>query len=236
MRSIKFYSLVTAAIYMFSATPSWALDAGDWIIRIGATGVYPQETDSDPVSTAATGPIPGTAVGPNEAWSLGLTIGYAITPNWSIELLGAYPFTHDIEANDTLSNTLAGLGLSGDKVIGEIKQLPPVLSANYTFTPDSNVRPYLGAGVNYFYPFDEEVKGDLSAAGYTNLEVSDSFGIALQAGIDFDISENVFLNASIRWIDISTDAKVTGGALGDITVDNIAVDPWVYSFMVGTTF
>ena len=219
----------------FSST--LALDQGDWIFRIGATGVYPEETSSDPVSTAATGPIPGTAVGPSEAWSLGLTIGYAFSPNWSLELLAAYPFTHDVEANDTLRSSLQGLGLSGSKNIGEIKQLPPTLSANYTFSPAGKVRPYLGAGITYFYPFDEKVTGDLATAGYSNLDVDSAWGVSLQAGIDFDISERWFLNASLRWMDIDTKATLdSGGALGAITVDNIKVDPWVPSIMIGTTF
>ena len=121
-------------------------------------------------------------------------------------------------------------------MIGEIEQLPPTLSLNYTFQPKSRVRPYLGAGVNWFYPFNEEVKGDLAAAGYTELDVDDSLGLALQAGIDFDISDRLFLNASVRWIDVDVDAKVTGGALGDIQVNDIKVDPWVYSILLGTTF
>ena len=150
----------TTVALLFAFAPlsgALALDTGDWIFRIGATGVYPESTSSDPVSTAATGPIPGTAVGPSDAWSLGLTIGYAFSPNWSLELLAAYPFTHDIEANDTLQTTLQGQGLSGSKNIGEIKQLPPTLSAVYTFSPASKVRPYLGAGITYKIASDNHV-------------------------------------------------------------------------------
>jgi outer membrane protein len=216
---------------------SHALEQGDWTLRAGATGIYPDDADSDPVTTAATGSIAGTAVGASSAWSLGLTIGYAFTSNWGIELLAAWPFTHDIEANQTLRNTLAGLGLSGSEVIGEVEQLPPTLSITYTFQPGQRLRPYIGAGINYWTTTDEEVKGDLATAGYTNLDVDSSWGIAVQAGLDYDLSDRVFLNASIRWIDIETDATITGpGALGPITVNNIALDPWVYSVFLGTTF
>jgi outer membrane protein len=159
-----------------------------------------------------------------------------------IDLLAAWPFEHDIEANGTLSNTLQTLGLgTGD--IGEIKQLPPTLSLQYHFMPKNNVRPYVGAGINYFYAFDEDVKGPLQRAGYTDLDVDDSWGIALQAGIDVDVNDDWFVSADVRWIDIETDAKVTGGAagtpaaaLGTIRADNITVDPWVVSIMVGKTF
>lgn len=226
----------TTLVLALITAPAHAIGAGDWIVRAGATGVYPETTDSGTVSTAATGPIPGTAVGPGDAWSLGLTIGYAFDPNWGIELLLAWPFPHDIEANDGLRAALQGAGLSGTEVIGEIEQLPPTLSLNYTFQPGSRIRPYVGAGINWFYTFNEEVKGDLATAGYTDLDVDNSFGVALQAGIDFDVTDRVFLNASVRWIDIDVDAKVTGGALGDIEVSDIKVDPWIYSIMLGTTF
>ena len=87
----------TALVLALCAAPAYAIEAGDWTVRAGATGVYPETTDSGEVSTAATGPIPGTAVGPSDAWSLGLTIGYALDPNWGVELLLAWPFKHDMK-------------------------------------------------------------------------------------------------------------------------------------------
>ena len=235
-RSFLINLLIITLFLALISGPASAADPGDWIVRIGATGVFTEDFVSDPVTTAATGALSGTAVGANDAWSLGLTIGKVLTPNWSIEVLAAYPFNNDILANGTLRDTLAGLGLSGDEVIGEIDHLPPVVSFLYTFGPDNSARPYVGVGLNYFLPFNEKVKGDLVAAGYTDLEVDDSFGLALQVGADFDLTDRLFLNLSARWVDIEVDAKVTGGILGDITVDSIEVDPYVYSLMLGTSF
>ncbi len=230
-----------AAITLLTLTTvplfSHALEQGDWTVRAGATGVYPKDTDSDAVTSVTTGPIAGTAVGPDSAWSLGLTVGYAFTPNWGVELLAAWPFKHDIEANQTLRGTLASLGLSGSEVVGEVEQLPPTLSVVYTFQPAQKLRPYLGAGINYWTTTDEEVKGDLATAGYTKLDVDSSWGLALQAGLDYDLSDRLFVNASVRWINIETDARITGGgALGPIEVNNITLDPWIYSVLLGTTF
>lgn len=214
------------------STQAQAFEPGDWIVRVGATGIYPEDTDSDPVEIAGVGALAGTAVGPDDAWSLGLTIGYAVTDNIVVELLGAWPFEHDIETNSTLGTAL---GDNGD--IGEIKHLPPTLSVQYHFMPKNNIRPFVGAGINYFYPYDEEVKGPLKAAGYNNLDVDDSWGLALQAGVDFDINDDWFVTADVRWIDIEVDATVTQPSKANtITVDGINVDPWVVSFMVGTRF
>jgi len=227
---------VTSMLAAFISGPVHALEAGDWTFRAGATGVFTEDLDSDTVSTGATGPITGTAVGPDDAWALGLTLGYAITANWGVELLASSPFTHDIEANGALRQALRGAGLSGNAKIGETTQLPPTLSLTYTFQPESAFRPYLGAGVNYFLSFDDDIKGDLETAGYTDLDVDDSVGLAVQAGFDVDLSDRVFLNSSIRWIDVDVDAQATGGALGPINVNDIAIDPLVFSVMIGTTF
>jgi len=126
--------------------------------------------------------------------------------------------------------------LSGAKNIGETTQLPPTLNLVYTFQPGKSFRPYLGAGINYFLSFDDDIKGDLETAGYTDLDVDDSVGIAFQAGLDVDLTDRVFLNSSIRWIDVDVDAQATGGALGPIEANDVAIDPLVFSVMLGTTF
>ena len=59
-----------------------------------------------------------------------------MTDNWAVELLAAYPFEHDIYLVD------------GPEV-GSTKHLPPTVSLQYHFMPDSTFQPYLGAGVNY---------------------------------------------------------------------------------------
>ncbi|HEY5718930.1 MAG TPA: OmpW family outer membrane protein, partial [Gammaproteobacteria bacterium] len=78
--------------------------------------------------------------------------------------------------------------------------------------------------------------GPLKTAGYTDLDVDDALGLALQAGIDFDVTENWFVTADVRWVSLETDAEVTGGGNAKIEVDNITIDPWVYSLMIGTRF
>lgn len=223
---------ITSALLAGSllATQAHALEKGDWLVRAGATGVFPESTDSGPVSTTATGSLAGTAIGPDDAWSLGLTFGYALTDNLVIDVLAAWPFKHNIETNGTLQ------GIIGPGDIGEIKQLPPTVSLQYYFTPKSTIRPFVGAGINYFYAFDEKVKGPLAAAGYTSLDVDSTWGLALQAGVDFDINENWFVTTDLRWIEVETDATATGGALGTVSVGDITVSPWVFSVMVGRTF
>lgn len=186
-----------------------AYEAGNWLFRIGAYGVFPE---SDNMSN-----VLGTGANLNvdDGYSLGFNFTYMINPNIGIELLLALPFRHDIN--------LGGLGK-----VAETDQLPPTLSVQYHFTPESSVRPYVGIGLNYTNFFNEDTKGALEG---TSLKLDDSWGVAGQFGIDIDVAPNWFVNADIRYIGISSDATLNGVGIG--TVD---INPWVVGLTVGTRF
>lgn len=184
-----------------------AYQAGDWLVRAGIWGIYPK---SDNLNLG-----PNTDINVDDSYSLGFNITYMATPNIGIELLGAWPFSHDIS-------------LSGVGTIGDTKQLPPTISVQYHFLPDSNFRPYVGLGLNYTFFFDESTEGALSGS---DLKLDDSWGLAAQVGMDFDVAPNWFLNVDVRYIDIDTKAKLDGVSIG-----TVEIDPWVVGFNVGTRF
>ena len=192
-----------------------AYEAGNWLFRIGAYGVFPE---SDNLTN-----VPGTAGGTldvDDGYSLGFNFTYMVNPNIGIELLLALPFNHDIK--------LTGSPLPINGTVADTDQLPPTLSVQYHFTPQSSVRPYLGIGLNYTTFFNESTKGALEG---TSLKLDDSWGVAGQLGIDIDVAPNWFLNADLRYIGISADAKLNGVDIG--TVD---INPWVIGLTVGTRF
>ncbi|MDQ7073474.1 MAG: OmpW family outer membrane protein [Gammaproteobacteria bacterium] len=84
-----------------------------------------------------------------------LDITYMFTPNWGAELILGYS-SHDVNATGSVQSLLG-------QVI-DAKALPPTLTLQYHFMPNSNIRPYVGAGVNYTYFFDEEVTGPSKSA------------------------------------------------------------------------
>ena len=184
-----------------------AYQAGDWLVRAGVWGIYPK---SDNLNLG-----PNTDINVDDSYSLGFNITYMATPNIGIELLGAWPFSHDIS-------------LSGVGTIGDTKQLPPTISVQYHFLPDSNFRPYVGLGLNYTFFFDESTEGALSGS---DLKLDDSWGLAAQVGMDFDVAPNWFLNVDVRYIDIESKAKLDGVSIG-----TVEIDPWVVGFNVGTRF
>lgn len=226
------YKILSLGLLLTVSGAAFALEKGDWVGRVGIAHIS-IDASSGTVDIVGTGPVPGTGIEVDDATNLAGTIGYMLTDNWGLELLLALPFEHDLTPNDVLSGVLG----SAD-TIATTKQLPPVLSLNYHFMPKNSWRPYVGAGINYTIFFDEQTTGALEGAGYTDLELDDSLGLALQAGIDVDITKKWFVNATVRWMDISTEAKITGasGAFGPLEIKDIELDPVVFIVQIGTTF
>ncbi|GIU04580.1 outer membrane protein OmpW [Shewanella morhuae] len=214
MRKNTVSAVVAASLLAigFSASVS-AHQAGDIIVRAGVAVVAPNESSQDVAGN-------GEFIINNNT-QLGLNFGYMLTDNLGIELLAATPFSHDV--------SLKGVGK-----IADTKQLPPTLVAQYYFgDAQSALRPYIGVGVNYTNFYDSEFTNDLNGA-LTDLSLSNSWGVAGQVGLDYQLSKNWLVNASVWYMQISTDVKFNlAEAPVKIETD---IDPWVYMVSVGYTF
>lgn len=217
-------SLAVAAA-MLSASPAYAVEKGDWLVRFGPAAVLPNDDSDDLEGGPAL--LRGSEVEVDDGYSLAFSLTYMLRDNVGIELLGALPFEHDIKGD---------AGAIDGVEIATIEHLPPTLVIEYYFDPASNVRPYLGAGVNYTTFMDEDADSELEdIAGDTDVELDDSVGLAVVGGVDIDINENWFFNASLWYIDIETEAELETTGLGDLEVD-VDIDPWVVMIGVGTSF
>lgn len=192
-----------------------ALQAGDWLVRIGLSNVNPNASSSNPQ-----GGLPGGSdVTVDSSTRPSFTVGYMLTDHLDLEILAAWPFKHDI----TGTGALAGAGK-----IGDTKQLPPTLSVDWHFMPNSNIRPYVGLGLNYTHFFSENATGALAG---TTLSLDNSWGPAAQAGLDADVGANWSFNASVRYIQIKTTATYSNGYKLDVDIN-----PWVFTVGIGTNF
>ncbi len=204
----KIYRVLLGAIVIGLSSQTLAVSKGDWLVRFGGASVNPNDSSG----TLSLAPTVGVAV--DSGVAAFANVSYMIRDNIALELLAATPFSHDISATGALSGKIA-----------EVKHLPPTFSVQYHFAPKSNVRPYVGGGINYTTFFSEK-----ATAVITSISLDDSWGLAAQAGVDVDINQNWFFNADLRYIDIETTATTNLG-----TVD-VTIDPWVLSVGVGTTF
>src|SRR5690554_6122487 len=180
MRTTLFASSLLA---LAIAAPSvQAHQAGDIIVRAGAVTVQTHESTSgvkgDRGTLGTLGNLGGKATINNDT-QLGLNFAYMITDQWGVELLAATPFSHDVK--------LKGVGGGAlDGKLGSFKHLPPTLSAvYYPLKNNSAFKPYVGAGINFTWFFDESVSSSAKDLGFTNLNINDSWGWAAQVGADY---------------------------------------------------
>jgi outer membrane protein len=103
--------------------------------------------------------------------------------------------------------------------LGGVNVLPPTLLLQYHFNHAGRIRPYVGAGINYtlFYNNGANVGGQpISVTNH-------SFGPALQAGVDVQVTRSLFVNADIKKIWMHTDASLGGQSLGRLSIDPVIV-------------
>ncbi|SQG00637.1 OmpW [Paucimonas lemoignei] len=225
-------TLLSASLFALALSAPFAAqayEAGDFIVRAGVAHVEPNE-DSGEIRLDGS-KVSGTKATVDGENQLGLTFGYMITPHIGLELLAATPFSHTV--------SVKGLGAGLDGKLGDIKQLPPTLSLQYyPMEASSKFQPYAGIGINYTTFFDTDLTGNRKSQGFSNLKLKDSVGLAGQIGMDYLLTDNILLNASVWYVDIDTEATVDGPSalsVGKTKVD-VDIDPWVYMVGVGYKF
>ncbi|MEZ5542057.1 MAG: OmpW family outer membrane protein [Pseudomonadota bacterium] len=203
------------------ATSAQAWQAGDVVVRAGAAGVMPT---GDGTVYPAAGTTPAGKVEADDAWSLGVSLTYMATNNIGVGVLGAWPFKHDINGKDDLA--AAG-------TVAETKQLPPTVTLQYHFDTGSNLHPYAGIGVNYTTFFDTKTKGALTG---TDLDLGSSWGLAGELGVDYELQNNWLVGAQVFYMDIDTDAKISGAGAPLDGTHTVSIDPWAVMVSVGKKF
>ncbi|MHC8323742.1 OmpW/AlkL family protein [Pseudomonas sp. GB2N2] len=229
-------SLLSASLFALAlAAPfAYAHEGGDIILRAGAITVNPK-ADSSNVKVDQ-GPLKGADLGGKATMGsdtqLGLNFAYMLNSHWGIELLAATPFEHDVKIKGT------ALGTANGK-LGSLKHLPPTLSVvYYPLDGKSAFQPYVGAGINYTWIYDEHVGSEAQANGFSNFKADNSWGMAFQVGADYMITDNIMVNAQVRYIDIDTTATVENNAVapGTRAKVDVDVDPFIYMVGLGYKF
>jgi outer membrane protein len=216
-------AMITGLGLSAAALPAMAYEAGDWLVRGRIINVNPNDDSGNLYVGGASTGSEGVEVDSDTVPELDIT--YMLTKNWGVELILGYS-EHTVKAHKTWSAL-------GDVI--DTKVLPPTLTLQYHFLPDSNVRPYVGVGVNYTYFFDEEVSGNVLDVPGADVKLDSSWGLAAQAGFDVSLNQDWFVNFDVKYIDIDTEAHFTGTPVGKakITAD---IDPFVWGIGIGRRF
>lgn len=187
-------ALAFALASMAAALPAaHATETGDWIVRARALHLDSANKDST-----------GLGLTVNNKTFLEVDITRFLGQNLALELILALPQEHTLK--------------SGGARIGSLKHLPPTLTLQYHFTGLPAVRPYVGVGLNYTRFMDVKFEPAVQAALSPSIK-KNSFGLALQAGLDVPMGDGWLLNLDVKKVQIRTDVFAGPNKAGTFKVD-----------------
>ena len=202
--------IALAAVAALAPQFAAAQDSGSWIVR--GRALYLQSDNGGSTNVAGVGSL---GLKTNDKAFPELDISYFFTPNVAAELILTYPQYQEIKSD-------------GVK-IGGFRHLPPTLTAQYHFTNFQGFRPYVGAGINFTSITQVHW---IDAVQSLKPSVSDnSFGWAVQAGVDIPVGNGWLVNLDVKKVKIGVDVKLDGTKVGDFNVD-----PLLFSVGVGYRF
>ena len=178
-----------------------------WFVHAGVGGVFLSESAKMRMGGA---PVLGGNVRIDSQVTPVVEVGYFVTPNIAVSLTGGLPPKINIQGK----GAIVGLGSLGTAVYG-----PATLTAHYHFMEFGNIQPYVGAGIAYMKIFGTKDRA------LNNLKADDTFGLALQAGVDIMVSRNWGAFIDVKKAFLTTNAT---GELGGAPIKaKLTVDPLV---------
>lgn len=187
------------------------------IVKVGLTRY---DTNARTNGIRGIGVPPGADVETTDATTAIFVYERLLDPNLGIELVLGIP--PRIKANAT--GTVAFLGND----VLSAKNVAPTLLVNWHFgQPGDTWRPYVGAGINYTK--FASVRSTLA----DDVKMGDSVGAVVQAGIDYRLTKEWSLFASVARVDVKSKVVAAGATVLETKVD---FRPMVYSFGLAYNF
>jgi outer membrane protein len=206
---MKILPIVLPALLL--AAPAFAQTdspAGDFQLRLRDVVVAPSASANIQISGKSIG-------GSTKATTSDIPeadLSYFVDDNVSVEVIAGV-------TKHTVSNSVAGRVVSTEL-------LPPTVTLQYQFDPNGAIRPYVGAGINYTFFFD-------NSSPLTGMKLTNNFGWALQAGADIPVGDGpYFLNVDLKKIFLSTTARAGAGTV----FAPVRLDPWLFGVGAGIRF
>ena len=168
-------------------------------------GVIYYQTHARTNGVTGIGIPPGADATVGNATTVLFTYEYAMSPHIGVELVLGVPPKIKARA----SGSVAFLG----EVLTARNVAPTLLFNYHFFAPGSTLRPYLGVGVNY------TKFTDVSSPYGWDVHLSDSTGLAAQAGLDWALNKQWGLYASVAKLQVKSNLTATGAVVLQSTID-----------------
>jgi outer membrane protein len=224
--SVAAAALVACAVVSGSGPAAAGDSNGNFQAKLGVAGVWTDDETNSLLLNGATQLTPGTWATSNDTVIPVLTLTYYLNKNLAVELFCCFDKVH-VDAK----------GANG--ALGEIADVwlfPPILTLQYHFDGLGPIKPFVGVGFEWIHYFNEKSKGGaVTGLGLTNVDFDDSFGFALQAGVDYDLGGGWSLGLDVK--KVWEDTKITwSNAAGDTLVADHDVDPLIVTANLGYRF
>ena len=190
---MKKYAIAAALLGSVVCSSVFAQQAAEGSFMVRARAVHLDSANGD--ST-------GLGLSANDKWLPEVDFTYFFDKNLAAELILTVPQKHTLSSNG--------------KAIGTFKHLPPTLTVQYHFTDMGAFKPYVGAGINYTHLSSVNLPAGVTVD-------RNSFGPALQVGVDIPVAKGVYLNFDIKKVYIRTDVAAGGVKAGTFKVDPLLV-------------
>ena len=229
-------SLLVLALAAAFAPMLAQAEAGDWVVRARAANINPNE-DSDLGRTVNRNVAPvmsnGAELKVDSNTILEFDISYYFTKNIAAELILATGSKHEVSVSGEPGAVVP------NQLLGSVDVLPPTLTVQWHFNPDQMIDPYVGAGINYSAFLDKKL--DVRQGPLTGSDIkveNDSWGYALQAGVDINLKDGWLINADVKYISLDTDVKLRNPLAGNAwtKIDDLEINPWVFGLGIGKKF
>ena len=210
----------TAAFAALALGCGVAAADGDNVVKVGVTRY---QTHSRTNGVSGIGVPPGADASVSGATTVIFVYERLLTPispNLGVEfVLGVPPRLH--------ARATGSVAFLGDDVLSA-KNVAPTLLLNYHFFgPDTRLRPYVGVGVNYTR--FTSIRSSLAP----DVEMGSSTGLAVQAGLNYAITKDFGLFASVAKVNVKSKVVAAGATVLTTTVD---FRPIVYSAGISYNF
>ena len=215
-------AFAAGAALALTATPALAQEedrAGTIQVKVLGTAVLP-DGEIDEVELDTLGVPAGSQSAVNDNFVPTAAVEYFLTNNLSVETIAGVT-QHDVD----------GVGaLDGVELVSDVKLIPATVTLKAHFDLTDRIKPYVGAGPAYFIFFDDDAGAGISTLGVTDADLTNEFGIALQAGADIALSDdgNFGLSLDAKRYFIGTDARFFAGGTEVLRTEH-TLDPWVLS-------
>jgi len=215
--------ITTAAAALLAATCFGGIaqaaegPAGRLQVKVLATGVLPDGKINE-VKLDAIGLPAGTDTKANDNVVPLATVEYFFSDTFSVETICCFTSHH-----------VSGAGaIDGAEIADHVMILPATVTAKLHMDLGKGIKPYVGAGPALFFYIDEKPGATAQVLGADRLKIDDTFGFALQAGVDIPVGEGLGLSLDAKRYFIQPVTHFYAAGTEVLSTEH-DLDPWVLS-------